>query len=72
MAKKATGKWPRVQFEITCHTCNDKFKFSIYYGQSTVWGNQCADKLARWAFHEGHDVDVIYEFYDGHNLGATE
>lgn len=71
MAKAATGKWPRVQFEIHCRTCDDQFKFSIYYGQSTVWGHQCADKLARWAFHEGHDVDVIYEFYDGYKLGAT-
>ena len=72
MAKAATGKWPRVQFEIHWCTCADKFKFSIYYGQSIVWGNQCADKLARWAFQEGHDVDVLYEFYDGHKLGATE
>jgi hypothetical protein len=36
MAKAATGKWPRVQLEITCRTCNDTFKFSIYYGRSTV------------------------------------
>lgn len=71
MAKPATGKWPRIQFEITCHTCNDKFKFSVYYGESAVWGNQCGDKLARWAFHEGHNAEVLYEFYDGHKMNAT-
>ena len=71
MAKSATGKWPRGQFAITCRTCDDKFKFSIYYGESNIWGNQSADQMARWAFHEGHDVQVVYEFYDGHRLGAS-
>lgn len=53
MAKAATGRWSWVSVEIHVRTCADKFKFSIYYGQSTLWGNQCAGKLARWAFHEG-------------------
>ena len=72
MPKPATGKWPRIQFTIICHTCKTQSKFSIYYGESTIWANQNAHKLAEWAQHEGYDVEVQYDFYDGHERGAAQ
>jgi len=72
MAHPATGKWPRVQLIFTCHQCNVTVKFSIYYGESTVWANQSAAKLAEWARHEGHESTLHYEFYDGRERLATE
>jgi hypothetical protein len=72
MPKPATSKWPRVQFLIECHTCKTKFRFSIHYGESTIWSNSSAGKLAEWAQHEGHDVELHYEFYDGYDRSATQ
>jgi hypothetical protein len=72
MPKPATGKWPRVQFMIHCHTCDVKIKLSIQYGASTIWSTSSASKLAEWAQHEGHDLEWRYEFYDGHDRSATQ
>jgi hypothetical protein len=63
--KPPTGKWPRVQFLFTCKTCDVRIKLSIYYGESTVWSNTAAPKLAEWAEHIGHETTLEYEFYAG-------
>ena len=64
MSKPATGNWPRLQLSIHCRTCDKQFKFSIYYGESSIWNNTSAHRLAQLARHESHDVHVEYEFYD--------
>lgn len=71
MIKPAAGKWPRVQLVIHCQTCNWHTRFSIYYGESTIWGNQNASHFAEWASHEDHDVQVSYEFTHGRKMTAT-
>lgn len=65
MPKEPTGKWPRVQFVFTCKTCNEKITLLIYYCEHEIWNHKDADKLSRWAVHEGHDTELRYEFYDG-------
>ncbi len=70
MAKPATGKWPRVQLNVYCRTCDVRVRFSVYYGESTIWGNS-GRSLAKWAQHEEHDVDVQYEFYHGRKMTVT-
>lgn len=59
------GKYSRVQFIFTCHTCDKVIRFSIYYGQNSIWNNKDADKLASWIEHEGHDTNLTYEFHIG-------
>jgi hypothetical protein len=31
--KEPTGKWSRLQFVLTCKTCDEKITLSIYYGE---------------------------------------
>lgn len=70
MIKPATGKWPRVQMNIHCRTCDCRLRFSVYYGESTIWGTG-GSSMAEWAEHEEHDLDVQHEFYHGREMTAT-
>ena len=72
MPKSATGNWPRVQLSIDCRTCDEQFKFSVYYGESSIWNNTSARRLAQWVRHEDHDVAIEYEFYDGRKRRETQ
>ncbi len=72
MAKPATGNWPRVQLSIHCRTCDEQFKFSVDYGESSIWNNSSGYRLAQWARHENHDVAIEYEFYHGRKRKATQ
>jgi hypothetical protein len=67
MPSKATGKWPRLQFIIHCKTCDKTIKFSINYGSNNIWSQTAAAKLAEWASHDGHEVEVNYEFFEGYD-----
>jgi hypothetical protein len=59
------AKYSRVQFVFTCLTCNETITFSIYYGESNIWNNRDAEKLAAWHRHEGHDTELTYQFFIG-------
>ena len=65
ITNQKTGKWPRIQFEITCHTCDEVIRFSIYYGESNIWNNTDAPKMTAWRKHlaDGHQVTVQHIFY---------
>ncbi len=65
MPSQPTGKWPRLQIVVVCKTCNTTIKFSINYGQSNIWSLNAAQKLALWAEHDQHDLDIQYEFFSG-------
>ena len=67
MPSQPTGKWPRLQFIVFCKTCNKTIKFSINYGQSNIWSETAASKMAAWSEHDTHDVEVQYEFFAGRN-----
>lgn len=67
MPSKATGKWPRLQFTVHCKTCDKTIKFSIYYGSSNIWSQTAAQKLAEWESHEGHEMEVSHEFFEGYD-----
>lgn len=58
-------KYSRVQFNFHCRTCDIKIQLSIYYGQSSIWNNKDAGKLAQWQMHEGHDTNLVYKFVEG-------
>ncbi len=72
MPKPATGNWPRIQLSVHCRTCDEQFKLSIYYGESSIWNNTSAYRLAQWARHEDHDVEIAYQFYDGRKRQAAQ
>ncbi len=70
MIKPAKSKWPLIQFIIHCRTCDKRIKMTIHYGQSNIWGSQIGEKLSEWASHDGHDLEVQHEFYDGYEMSA--
>jgi hypothetical protein len=61
------AKYPRVQLIITCKTCDETIRFSIYYGENQIWNNKDAEKMHEWARHvsAGHEVVLEYDFYEG-------
>jgi hypothetical protein len=59
------AKYSRVQFIFTCHTCDERITLSIYFGESNIWNEKDASKLAAWHNHEGHDTTLTHEFFIG-------
>jgi hypothetical protein len=59
------AKYSRVQFVFICRTCGQRITLSIYFGESAIWNNKDAEKLAAWHDHEGHDTELTHEFFIG-------
>ena len=58
-------KYSRVQLNLHCRTCDVKMQLSIYYGETSIWNNKDAEKLAQWQTHETHDTELVYKFVIG-------
>ncbi len=61
------ARYPRVQFVVTCRTCEETITFSIYFSWSTIWNDRDGGKMGRWQAHvaAGHDVSVTHTFFPG-------
>lgn len=57
------ARYPRIQFVFTCKTCDKKITLSIYFGENAIWNNKDGRKLAAWHQHEGHDIELKYQFF---------
>ncbi len=67
MPSNPTGKWPRLQFTIFCKTCDKTIRFSINYGKSNIWSQSAPSKMAEWAEHDTHELEIKYEFFAGYD-----
>ncbi len=68
------AKYPRVQFVITCKTCDTKIIFSIYYGRNNIWNNKDAGKMENWVkcATAGHEVEIEFNFHEGWGWESNE